>query len=89
MRLLDDELAALEAQFVAFAKELNAEVKPLPPNVQGALGNLDGSIKALRETRDKIVPFDSRVVLAGARAIVAQLEKDAEPAGDRLRKLLK
>jgi hypothetical protein len=40
MRLLDDELAALEAQFVAFAKELNAEVKPLPPNALWAISTV-------------------------------------------------
>jgi hypothetical protein len=88
-RLLEDELAAVEAQFGAFTSELNAGVKSLPPKVQGALGGLSRSIKALRQARDTAVPFDSRVVIAGAQAIVAQMDKDAEAAAERIRQRLK
>ena len=84
-RLLEDELAAVEIQFEAFTDELNAGVKSLPPEVQQALGGLSRSIKALRQARDTTVPFASRVVIAGAQAIIAQMDKDAEAALGRIR----
>lgn len=61
---LEDEIAAVEAQFNAFCKELNtAYGANLPSQVTGALQSLGTSIRQLRKARDGKYPLGGSIRL--------------------------